>query len=178
MATLTLEDGTQLYFNAEEDIKFTPEQAHDANNDGIIDADLTVDVKAVFGNDSYFYPELYAPFKVGMFEYEQQEADCSRNPVHEYGEAGMQYTYESFGPFIDKESSYKIAVNVMGDEVERGFAHLILPSEDGELTGEFTEVDISESLLEADDTGFENPNWSKAVNNILNPDDQLDRKSQ
>jgi hypothetical protein len=179
VATLTLEDGTELVFPAEEDIRFTPEISQDVNNDGIIDANLTVDVKAVFGNDSYFYPELYSPMKVGMFEYEQQEANCETNPTYEYGQSGRQYMYESFGPVFDREVSYKIAVNVMGDEVERGFAHLLLPSEDGELTGEFTEVDIAESLIEADDTAFTEPDWDRSVHDILHPDGtQLDRKSE
>ncbi len=103
LATLTLEDGTQMVFRAEEDIKFTPELHHDVNNDGIIDADITVEVNAVFSNESDFLPELYFPMKFLNFGYELQEASCDDGIINLYGKNGMHYDKGGLGPYFDFE---------------------------------------------------------------------------
>ncbi|RXE94311.1 cadherin repeat domain-containing protein, partial [Pseudoalteromonas phenolica] len=51
-AILVLEDGTEVYFDPEEDITFTPELTHDVNNDGMIDATLTVNAASKFVNNT------------------------------------------------------------------------------------------------------------------------------
>ncbi|WP_394493421.1 LamG-like jellyroll fold domain-containing protein [Shewanella sp. ENK2] len=102
-AILVLEDGTEIYFDPEEDISFTPELAHDVDNDGMIDAVLTVNTESNFVNKSKMASSLKMPFKFLEFEYNVQEAVCTAANTYLMGKQGLQYEKGSYGPLMDTE---------------------------------------------------------------------------
>lgn len=102
-AILVLEDGTEIYFDPEEDITFTPELTHDVNNDGMIDATLTVNAASNFVNNSKMSAFFRMPFKLLEFEYNVQEAICSADQVYTMGNQGLMFEKGSYGPLLDSE---------------------------------------------------------------------------
>ncbi|WP_286218889.1 LamG-like jellyroll fold domain-containing protein [Thalassotalea agarivorans] len=102
-AILVLEDGTEIYFDPEEDINFTPELAHDVNNDGMIDAVLTVNAESNFVNKSKMASSLKMPFKFLEFEYNVQEAVCTAANIYVKGNQGAIFEKGSYGPLMDTE---------------------------------------------------------------------------
>lgn len=102
-AILVLEDGTEIYFDPEQDITFTPELTHDVNNDGMIDATLTVNAASNFVNNSKMSAFFRMPFKLLEFEYNVQEAICSADQVYTMGNQGLMFEKGSYGPLLDSE---------------------------------------------------------------------------
>ena len=100
-ALLTLEDGSQFTFDPRDSLTFTPQNSHDSNGDGIIDATMTVELNPVFTNDTTLYTSVQMPFEVGSVSYNIQEALCTANNIYFYGDAGIYkrnyhtYTYKN-----------------------------------------------------------------------------------
>lgn len=117
-AILVLEDGAEIYFNPEEDIVFTPELAHDVNNDGMIDASLTVVVKSNFVNNSKMKASYKMPFKFLELSYNIQEAVCTDAQAYFMGNQGIQYEKGSYGPLMDNEYSFEFTDTDFGGETE------------------------------------------------------------
>jgi len=102
-AILVLEDGTEIYFDPEQDITFTPELTHDVNNDGMIDATLTVNAASNFVNNSKMSAFFRMPFKLLEFEYNVQEAVCTADNIYTKGNQGLMFEKGSYGPLYDSE---------------------------------------------------------------------------
>lgn len=102
-AILVLEDGTEIYFDPEQDITFTPELAHDVNNDGMIDATLTVNASSNFVNNSKMSAFFRMPLKLLEFEYNVQEAVCTADNIYTKGNQGLMFEKGSYGPLYDSE---------------------------------------------------------------------------
>ncbi|KZN29504.1 hypothetical protein N480_07210 [Pseudoalteromonas luteoviolacea S2607] len=117
-AILVLEDGTEIYFDPEDDIVFTPELAHDVNNDGMIDATLTVDVQSKFVNNSKMKASYKMPFKFLEFSYNVQEAVCTDAQAYFMGKQGIQYEKGSYGPLMDSEWVFEFSDTDFGGPTE------------------------------------------------------------
>ena len=107
-AILVLEDGTEIYFDPEQDITFTPELAHDVNNDGMIDATLTVNAASNFVNKSKMNAFFRMPFKLLEFEYNVQEAVCTASNIYTMGNQGLMFEKGSYGPLLDSMKEIKV----------------------------------------------------------------------
>lgn len=108
ISKLTLEDGTVLVFKGDRDIAFTPELHHDVNNDGIIDANLTVNLYSVFYNDTKTSVGARLPFKLGLAEWNVQEAVCTADNIYLYQQHGLMYEKGQYGPGLDFEVGFEI----------------------------------------------------------------------
>ncbi|GEA11017.1 LamG-like jellyroll fold domain-containing protein [Alteromonas sp. KUL49] len=117
-AILVLEDGSEIYFDPEEDIVFTPELHHDVNNDGMIDATLTVDVQSHFVNKSDMKASYKMPFKFLEFSYNVQEAVCTDAQTYFMGNQGIQYEKGSYGPLMDSEWVFEFSDTDFGGPTE------------------------------------------------------------
>ncbi|QBF83015.1 hypothetical protein EXU30_10160 [Shewanella maritima] len=108
ISRLTLEDGSELVFKGDEDIRFTPEQYHDVNNDGVIDANLTVNLYSVFYNDTKTSMGARLPFQMGIADWNIQEAVCTSTNVYLYQQSGAMYEKGTFGPVFDFEFGFHV----------------------------------------------------------------------
>ncbi len=117
-AILVLEDGTEIYFDPEQDITFTPELTHDVNNDGMIDATLTVNAASNFVNKSKMKAFFRMPFKLLEFDYNVQEAVCNSVNVYPKGNQGLMYEKGSYGPLLDSEKEIQFDDTDFGGPTE------------------------------------------------------------
>lgn len=117
-AILVLEDGTEIYFDPEQDITFTPELAHDVNNDGMIDATLTVNAASNFVNKSRMNAFFRMPFKLLEFEYNVQEAVCTASNTYTMGNQGLMFEKGSYGPLLDSMKEIKFDTTNFGGPTE------------------------------------------------------------
>jgi hypothetical protein len=108
VSKLTLEDGSVLIFRGDDDIAFTPEHHHDVNGDGVIDANLAVDVYSVFYNDTKTSVGARLPFKMGIAEWNVQEAVCTADQIYLYQQSGAMYEKGKFGPVFDFEFGFLV----------------------------------------------------------------------
>ena len=108
ISKLTLEDGTVLVFKGDRDIAFTPELYHDVNNDGVIDANLTVNLYSVFYNDTKTSVGARLPFKLGLAEWNIQEAVCTASNIYLYQKDGAIYEKGQYGPGLDFEFGFSV----------------------------------------------------------------------
>ncbi len=74
--TLTLEDGSQHFFNLNDGLTFTPETSADTDGDGIVTATLEININPVFSNDTTVNSTLSHPFKAGYVAARIQDALC------------------------------------------------------------------------------------------------------
>ncbi|KNC69198.1 hypothetical protein AC626_00180 [Pseudoalteromonas rubra] len=117
-AILVLEDGTEVYFDPEEDITFTPELTHDVNNDGMIDATLTVNAASKFVNNTKMNAFFRMPFKLLEFEYNVQEAVCTADNIYTMGNQGLMFEKGSYGPLLDSEKEIQYNTTDFGGPTE------------------------------------------------------------
>ncbi|WP_125558513.1 LamG-like jellyroll fold domain-containing protein [Pseudoalteromonas rubra] len=117
-AILVLEDGTEVYFDPEEDITFTPELTHDVNNDGMIDATLTVNAASKFVNNTKMNAFFRMPFKLLEFEYNVQEAVCTADNIYTMGNQGLMFEKGSYGPLLDSEKEIQYDTTDFGGPTE------------------------------------------------------------
>ncbi|AWB66037.1 hypothetical protein C2869_06105 [Saccharobesus litoralis] len=117
-AILVLEDGTEIYFDPEQDISFTPELTHDVNNDGMIDATLTVNAASNFVNESRMRAFFRMPFKLLEFEYNVQEAICTYDNIYTMGNQGLMFEKGSYGPLLDNEKEIQFDTTDFGGPTE------------------------------------------------------------
>ncbi|WP_194866655.1 LamG-like jellyroll fold domain-containing protein [Pseudoalteromonas sp. PPB1] len=117
-AILVLEDGTEVYFDPEEDITFTPELTHDVNNDGMIDATLTVNAASKFVNNTKMNAFFRMPFKLLEFEYNVQEAVCTADNIYTMGNQGLMFEKGSYGPLLDSEKEIQFDTTDFGGPTE------------------------------------------------------------
>lgn len=99
-AVLTLEDGSEHSFDPTEGLVFMPEESHDSDGDGVIEATLSVSLNPVFINDTELNTSLYMPLTTGYVSYAFRYASCTS------GGGGTLSTViykDSAGPMIDAE---------------------------------------------------------------------------
>ncbi|MCP4326117.1 MAG: DUF5011 domain-containing protein, partial [Alteromonadales bacterium] len=117
VAVLVLEDGTEYSFDPSENFNFTPESSHDVNNDGMIEATMTVSTNPQFSQTSNFNAGLKLPFKVLEASYNVREAICTATTAYLYGQSGMVFEKGTVGPIINTEFELQIKDLDLGGEI-------------------------------------------------------------